>query len=723
MNWSSVRTKPKILVGVAIPTVLMVLLGILSLSSIGRIVETVGWVDHTNVVIGHANDIVASAVDMETGMRGYLLAGKEEFLVPYVKGQKAFQEQINALKEIVSDNPPQVERLNEVESILKEWRETVAEEAIAMRREIGDAATMNDVSAKIGTAEGKAFIDKFRDQIATFIARKESLLDEHQVGFARLLTAPTISSNDVRDAVGLLNQTFSVISQARALVATVLDMETGARGYLLAGKEAFLDPYKAGAERFSALTKKLRGVVADDPEAVQLLTDVDGTISAWREQVIKPLIALRRDIGDAKTMDDMARLVGQARGKVFFDKFRGIMAEFVGEETALMEVRKQRNLDTERGTTFLIIAGIITALVLGGGGGLLIGDSIAKPIRAMTDVMVRLAHGDKTAEIPATERRDEVGEMAASVVVFKDSMLEAEGLARKEAEDARAHEERARKIEIFTRDFDTSVSKLLEAVSQSAKGMERTATSMSSIADDTKHRATTVATAAEEASANVETVAAATEELASSIQEIARQVAQSSSISSRAVEEANKTDRQVQGLADSASRIGEVINLISDIADQTNLLALNATIEAARAGDAGKGFAVVANEVKSLANQTGKATEEISQQINAIQAETQNAVAAIKSIGATINESNAVASAIASAVEEQEAATQEIARNVEQASAGTREVTLNILGVTRAAGETDGAAEEVNAAALEMNGKAGDLRDRIEAFLAEVRSV
>ncbi|WP_413207093.1 methyl-accepting chemotaxis protein [Rhodospirillum sp. A1_3_36] len=562
MKWSSLKTKPKILLGIALPTVLMVFLGILSLSSIGKIVDTANWVDHTNIVIGQANTVVASAVDMETGMRGFLLTGKDDFLAPYVQGQKTFKTQIADLKATVSDNPQQVSRLTEAEGVLNDWRKTVAEEAIALRRKVGDTTTMNDISS----------------------------------------------------------------------------------------------------------------------------------------------------------------LVGQSKGKAFMDKFRGIMTDFVSEEAGLMKIRKQQNLDTESTTSSLIIGGIVAALILGGGCGVLIGDSIAKPIEAMTAVMGRLASGDKSAEIPGVDRADEVGKMAAAVVVFKDSMLKTEQMAHKEAEEARVHAVRAKQIETLTQDFDVSVSQLLKAVSQSANGMQHTATSMSKIADDTKHRATSVATAAEQASANVETVAAATEELASSIQEISRQVAQSSTVSHRAVDEADQTDRQVQGLAESATRIGEVINLISDIADQTNLLALNATIEAARAGDAGKGFAVVASEVKSLANQTGKATEDISNQITAIQAETEKAVAAIKSIGSTINESNTIASAIASAVEEQQAATQEIARNVEQASSGTRAVTSNILEVTRAAGESDGAAEDVNAAAMEVNEKAGDLRSRIEAFLKEVRS-
>jgi methyl-accepting chemotaxis protein len=230
-----------------------------------------------------------------------------------------------------------------------------------------------------------------------------------------------------------------------------------------------------------------------------------------------------------------------------------------------------------------------------------------------------------------------------------------------------------------------------------------------------------VAAASTQASTNVETVAAAAEELAASIGEIGRQVAHSNQISRRAADEAGRTDADVQELAKTALRIGEVVSLISDIASQTNLLALNATIEAARAGEAGKGFAVVANEVKSLANQTARATEEISTQITAVQDQTKAVVDAIRSIGTVIDEVSSIAGAIAAAVEQQSAATQEIARNVEQAAAGTSEVSSTIAGVQQAAGDTGSAATTVLDAARLLSGQAGELRQAVDQFLADVK--
>ncbi|WP_328804117.1 methyl-accepting chemotaxis protein [Roseibium aggregatum] len=364
----------------------------------------------------------------------------------------------------------------------------------------------------------------------------------------------------------------------------------------------------------------------------------------------------------------------------------------------------------------LAVFAVVVALAI-----MIIG-SITGPIARIVSTMSRLAEGRTDIDLSGAENRSEIGDMVRAVMVFKDNKIKADELAVREAEETKKREERARYIEQLTRDFDADISELLNAVAGASTEMESTAQSMSNIADDTNHRATTVAGAAEEASANVQTVATATEELSSSIQEISRQVAQSSDIAGRAVDQATNTDQQIQGLSIASQRIGEVISLISDIAEQTNLLALNATIEAARAGDAGKGFAVVAAEVKELASQTAKATEDISQQIGNIQNETEGAVTAIQSIGTTISEINEIASSIASAVEEQTAATQEIARNVEQAASGTDQVTANILEVTRAASETGAAATQVTATAGELSTKSELLKAQVEKFLTEVRA-
>lgn len=365
-------------------------------------------------------------------------------------------------------------------------------------------------------------------------------------------------------------------------------------------------------------------------------------------------------------------------------------------------------------SAFAVVIGVVAAWLIGMG--------ISRPIVSITDAMRRLADGDKTVEIPGKDHKDEIGDMSEAVEVFKQNMIKAEELAAKEAEEVKAREERARRLESLTQKFDDGVSELLSSVSSGTNQMETTASSMSQIANDTNGRATTVAAAAEQASVNVQTVATATEELTASIREISQQITQTSQIASQAVHEADKTDEQIKSLSSAAEKIGEVVNLITDIADQTNLLALNATIEAARAGELGKGFAVVASEVKNLANQTAKATDDISSLIVGVQQETTSAVEAIQSIRRTIETIDQTASTVAAAVEEQGVATQEIASSVEEAARGTQEVSSNITEVSRAAKETGEAANQVTGVASSLNGNTVELRSEVESFLKNVKA-
>ena len=373
------------------------------------------------------------------------------------------------------------------------------------------------------------------------------------------------------------------------------------------------------------------------------------------------------------------------------------------------------------------------ARVLGGVGALilLVSGSVAffitrgvtGPLAQLGRTMRVLAEGDLTVDIPCAGRGDEIGEMARTVQVFKERGQEVQRLqAAAEAQKAEAAARQHEAMNALADGFEASVKAVVGSVSGAAGRMQGSAESMSAVSEQASRQSQAVGAAAEQATANVQTVAAAAEELAASVAEVGRQVEHSSRIAGQAVEQARHNREIVDGLAHAAQRIGDVIGLINTIAAQTNLLALNATIEAARAGEAGKGFAVVAHEVKGLATQTARATDEIAQQISSVQAATRDAVTAIESISATIGEISDISTAIASAVEEQGAATQEIARNVEQAATGTRHVSTNILDVSRAAGETGSAATDVLEAANDLSAQAERLAAEVDGFIARVRA-
>jgi methyl-accepting chemotaxis protein len=366
---------------------------------------------------------------------------------------------------------------------------------------------------------------------------------------------------------------------------------------------------------------------------------------------------------------------------------------------------------------------ILAIAVIGGSIAWMIGRSISKPLGELGARMQALADGKLDGEIPGLGRGDEVGAMAATVQIFKDNALRIRGLEQAEAEtQARAAAERRTAMENIANDFERSVTGIVRSVSAAAAGMQTTAQSMTSTASDASARAATVGAASQSASNNVGTVAAAAEELSSSVAEISRQVARSSEIASKAVGDAESTHATVRALSTGAEKIGEVVKLIHSIAAQTNLLALNATIEAARAGESGRGFAVVASEVKALANQTAKATEEISAQVAAMQSSTSDAVASIGGITETIAQMSEITVSISTAIEQQGDATREIARNIQSVAAGSSEISTHIGGVTTAAAATGTAASDVLSNARELDNQSGMLRNAVDQFLSKVRA-
>jgi methyl-accepting chemotaxis protein len=410
-----------------------------------------------------------------------------------------------------------------------------------------------------------------------------------------------------------------------------------------------------------------------------------------------------------------------------------ITARYTAHRAIIDDIVKQTNdqnaatevAATERVSTFtFVLWGVSAAVFLVIGAGIFgVAFGVIRPIAAMTDVMKGLAGGDLNVSVPALSRGDEVGAMARAVQVFKDNALRVQSMEREQASlKQKAEGDRKAAMQQMADGFDSAIGKIIQTVSTASSELESSAGQLTKTAETTQVLSATVASASEQSSANAQSAAAAAEEMASSVSEISRQVQDSHKISREAVSQVEQTNARIADLAQSASRIGEVVKMISAVAEQTNLLALNATIEAARAGEAGRGFAVVASEVKALAAQTAKATEEISEQIGQMQSATNQSVSSIQEIGGTIGRIAEISQAIAAAVEEQGAATHEISRNVQQAAQGATQVAGSITDVNRGATDTGAASTHVHGLARSLLGQSNHLKGEVEKFLSTVRA-
>ncbi|MEE3624817.1 methyl-accepting chemotaxis protein [Nitrospirillum sp. BR 11752] len=467
--------------------------------------------------------------------------------------------------------------------------------------------------------------------------------------------------------------------------------------------------------RRSVDSDRERRLVADIEDQYRTyLKGMDQTFTRARE--------LGRDITLSEAQKEVMRAVEENRPVA--DRLQAVVkaaADYFDEQgtrTAEAGVRTATTAQT------VMLVGSALGIAVGLGLGLLIGHTgIAQPIGRMVVCLRRLAEGDVNLTIFGIGRRDELGEVAQAMQVFKDNIIrnrEMEAAAK--ALEQRAAEEKRRAMNELADLFTASVGGVVDSVSSAAVELTSTAAAMSSISEETSRQATAVAAAADQTTANVQTVSTAAEQLSASVGEISGQVNQSARISTAAVDRARAANEQIKGLAGAADRIGQVIGLINDIASQTNLLALNATIEAARAGEAGRGFAVVAGEVKSLANQTARATDDIAAQVVAVQTSTRQAVDAIEGIAGVINDLNQIAAGISSAVEEQSAATREIARNVDEAAKGTQDVSRSISGVTVASEEAGQSATQVLEAANALSRDSETLRTQVNDFIAKIRA-
>jgi methyl-accepting chemotaxis protein len=450
---------------------------------------------------------------------------------------------------------------------------------------------------------------------------------------------------------------------------------------------------------------------------------MDASLMSSFDELSKDLSAFKASVDQGIALEDQKAQVVRERGLP-----AAAAAEATLNETVETVKKLTANATSDSEATIAqtgrvgLGAGLVVVLLLIGSAVFSV-FNIARPIAKIGTVLLELANGNKAVDIPYAERGDEVGDNARAAKTFKDNLLRIEKMEAEQKEvEARSAVQRKADMHKLANDFQSAVGNIIDTVSSASTELEATAGTLTKTAQTTQNLSTTVAAASEEASANVNSVASASEELAGSVNEIARQVQESSKIAAEAVKQAEKTDTRIAELSQAANRIGDVVKLITGVAEQTNLLALNATIEAARAGEAGRGFAVVASEVKALAGQTAKATEEISTQIAGMQSATQDAVTAIKEIGGTIGRISEISAAIAAAVEEQGAATQEISRNVQQAAQGTAQVATNITDVNRGAGETGSASSQVLSSAQQLSQESNHLKTEVDKFLTTVRA-
>ncbi len=545
---------------------------------------------------------------------------------------------------------------------------------------------------------------------AGFVAAASPAMMDSQIQINAILGSANLSADDVTEAARTVNQLGDVIASGHLAASEMIAALSATSSDTL---EAIENEFKDTRQRVKSnldLLAKNPGNTALQTASQKLLSLGEGKTGVFK---------IRQKELDA---NDYGDVILEEAGKLNVGLGISVQQLVDGVQSETNAATGLTRREISLATVIMLALGGLTLVGSALFVWLYVGRNILRRIRHLQHSMQRLSDGDLQSEIYESHQRDEIAAMANSLQVFRESMIEGRSLSAEQDRDREAKAERASRMEVRIAEFEATVRTALDGLQSSANSMQSTAESMSATADQSSALVSAVASAAEETSVNVQTVSAGTEELSSSIAEIGRQVVTSAQIARKAVDEAGATDATMQGLAENASRISVVVDLIQVIASQTNLLALNATIEAARAGEAGRGFAVVASEVKNLANQTAKATEEIRAQIANMQQVTTSAVGAIRNIGLTITEINEVTTAIASAVEQQGAATREIARNIQHASGGTSEVSSNIIGVTTASAEAGSAANEVLSASGALRREAEVLRSEIDLFLSGIRA-
>lgn len=718
------------------------ILGFAAMALIALVVGGTGtyYINQINTKLNNITDVTAPTVETAddlvmniweaTKVAEEIIADEElediaELTVEFEELRKIFVEANAELDKLVTDQ----DLLDELEKVDTEHAEFLVNTDRMIK------AHVLELEEEIRADE---LLDAFDDIGARLIVLLEEFSVENEEEMAaveeeadRLVARGTATAERLNDLLGgLFEEDYPVVEAALKLQRLVLEMQDTAGEYmaienpeeLKVSGEEFLRLGESAQPYFDVL-HRLAESEEDKDDAKVLEETFDNWISSANKD--EQLFDTHRDMLQAEYEADAATEALELDADAIAATLDVIINKADSINDSADEVAAEFVLAARTIIITLVSAGLVISVLL----IYLMRKTVTQPMRGMTVSMKNLADGQTDLEVPSLGRSDELGDMAQAVQVFKDNAVEMKRLeaeqAKAEAEQAKAEEraeaEKRKAMNDMADGFEATVSKIVDGVSNAAESLRGTSEEMVSMAEDTKRNSNEVAQSAAMASENVGSVSASTEEMTASIKEINQQVHNSMKIADNAVKEAEQSLDIINGLAESSQRIGDVINLINDIAEQTNLLALNATIEAARAGESGKGFAVVASEVKSLANQTAKATDEISQQIDSVRNETSDAVKAMESIQRVIGEINEVSTAIAGAVEEQSAATEEIVRSVQEAERGTSTVSSSITTVSSAAEQTESALTGVLESAGDLSQQSSVLRSEVDKFVSTVR--
>ena len=679
MKLNQLKLSTKLALGFAIPVVAMIFIAVTIFTSMVSLLEANRWVDHTHKVIAQGKSILSSMVDMETGMRGFLIAGDDGFLEPYIQGQTTYEKTINALKQTVSDNPIQVKRLEDIDLLQKTWQAEEAKPQIDMRREVAknEAATRRFRELSSRTV-GKEMFDGFRADLLEVKARL----------------------NAVNDQAGLMI--------VQNILLAMVNQETGQRGFLLSGQEASLEPFNLGTEALEREVEGLRAHLGRAPYSTSSITEtLTGAVKkarGWASEAAIPEIEARREMNQATaTMDDVTALIEKGTGKRHMDAIRAAVGEFIDEEARLIDARQKEASDIASRTITISIGGTVIAALIVAIVGFLITRNIRRQVGGEPSDLERIsrqiADGDLTVVLADTG--SETGIYAA----MRDMSERLKVMLIKIGDSAKSQSAAAAELAAIAEQTSQSVHEQQQSTDQVAVAIDEMQATAAEVAQNTggaAESATLASSIAESANKRTQFVASEMQILATTL---------------------NETSTEIQGLASSADSISQILDVIKGIADQTNLLALNAAIEAARAGEHGRGFAVVADEVRSLAQNTQSSTADIADMIVTVQekarASVQSMASGQKQSDKVAEQTKEVAQALAdvqSAVQNITDMTTQIASAAEQQSATSTEVSERANEIRNQSEQTGMAAKQIAQATEELSELAVRLNDEVSQF-------